>query len=144
MTRTPFRRKPAVTHTEQGLVIAGKPWPASWLPEEPNRKVHETSWRETVEQRAHAFGWEKQWHCRLTQQSAAGWFDEVFLRPGKALFVELKVRDRKGKANGTSKWQDEYIYAAIRAGLDVRVWTWPDDDEECWVTLGGPPGKGPG
>lgn len=83
--------------------------------------------------------WKKSWHCTVAQRSDAGFFDRVFLRPGHAFVAELKRRYADGTANSTSREQDEYIYAAIEAGWDVRVWTYPDDAWEAWETLTGLP-----
>lgn len=126
MKRTPMRRVKATERTEEGLLIAGKPWPSSWMSEK--------DWQSTVEDNAHFYGWVT-WHCNMPMRSSAGWFDLALLGSGSALFVELKVRDRHGKAGRVSPHQWEYIAAAQKAGLDARVWTWPDDYDEMIAEL---------
>jgi hypothetical protein len=106
----------------------------------PLNCMTEAEWDGTLMDWAFKVGrWKKAWHCTTAQKSEAGFFDRVWLMPGKALFTELKVRYASGTANRTSTAQDGYIYAGIEAGLDVRVWTWPDDAADAWVTLTGLP-----
>ena len=81
----------------------------------------------------------KAWHCTVAQRSEPGFFDRVFIFKDRAIFPELKVRYANGRANTTSREQDEFIYAGIAAGMDCRVWTFPDDAFEAWEALTGLP-----
>ena len=114
------------------VAVSGQRW--LW----PINHLTEKEWDGTLMDWASKLGrWRKAWHCTVAQKSDPGFFDRVWLRPGKALFTELKVRDKTGSPNTTSTAQDEYIYEGIAAGLDVRVWTFPDDVFEAWVMLAG-------
>ncbi len=125
MKRTPFRRKRRTKAEVQAGTIAGKPWPAAWM--------SEADWQKTVEDRAHFHGWTT-WHDNTPQRNKPGFLDLMLLKD-RAMFVELKVRDRNGDANTLSAKQWEMVAAMQAAGLEVRVWTWPDEDDECWEEL---------
>ena len=118
-------RSPLV-HTADGLFIAGMAWPACWMAEK--------TWQATVEEWAESYGWTT-WHCRMPQQSKAGWFDLAIMGDGCGVLAELKARSREGDLKSPTNQQWRYIAAATKAGWDVRVWDWPDDRDEAYDTL---------
>lgn len=122
MKRTPFRRQRRSKAEVQAGTIAGKPWPASWM--------SEADWQETVEEVFHHHGWVS-WHDNTPQRNKAGFLDLMLLKD-RAIFVELKARDKNGRPPSLRPGQWEMIGAMQKAGLDVRVWTWPDSEEEMW------------
>ena len=137
MTRTDaLRWKPksrnVVTHVLTAKRIAGFLWPAAYM--------SEADWDGTLQDWSMKLGsWSQTFHVYNSSRSAPGWFDRVWLKPGTALFVELKVRYRNGTANRLSKEQMAFQSAGALAGLDVRHWLFPDDCVEAWETLTGRP-----
>ena len=109
----------------------GRNWPLNW--------VSEKDFQSHVESLAHQFGW-KASHAHLPYFDTAGIPDLtlICIRPGKerALFAELKVRDKvKGQFRQPKGAQAEWIASMIKAGLDVRLWVWPDDDDAIYAEL---------
>ena len=138
LKRSPIQRKPrAVDPTAFDIVTQDGdryPWPASWM--------SEADWQETVIDYA-KFGDRdlKWWHCLDSRKNRRGWFDLVLLQPnrGVAILTELKVRDRQGNTKQASAEQKEFIAAALACNLDVRLWLYPDDQRDAWITLTGRP-----
>ena len=133
MKRTPMRRgtKPPVLPTgrvrgsdwrEHGK---GRNWPACWQPE--------AKFQAHVEGLAHFYGWRAS-HAHLPYFDTAGQPDltMICVKEGRrrALWAELKVRDKQGNWKAPKGEQAAWIADMILAGLDVRVWLWPDDDDE--------------
>lgn len=135
----PFRgRVRKVAHETEGVfwleTIDGRRWlwPVDWMSEE--------DWETTLVDWAFKLGGcLKSWHCTTAQRSDPGFFDRVWMFTGRHLVTEQKVRNRNGVANTTSPDQKAYIAAGLASGLDVRVWTWPDDHDDAWTTLTGLP-----
>lgn len=137
----PFRgRVRKVAHETEGVfwleTIDGRRW--LW----PVNCMTEAQWDGTLEDWAFKSGGHhvvKSWHCVTPQTSDPGFFDRVYLLKDRAVFAELKVRYQNGVANGTSTGQKQFIAAGLGAGLDIRVWTFPDDAFDAWETLTGQP-----
>lgn len=123
-TENPYISPFARPGNEWRQVGKGREWPAFWMAEK--------SFQSHVESVAAEYGW-KTSHAHLPYFDTAGIPDltMVCIRPGRerALFVELKVRDRKGVFVPPKGAQADWIGWMRRAGLDVRVWLWPDDDD---------------
>ena len=135
MRRSPMRRRPALGWGEDTFYledIHGRRW--LW----PNHWMSEKDLEDTLVDWAFKLGnCIRTWHVYSPERSDAGFWDRVWLFPGRALFTEQKVRDRKGVANTLSVEQKGFLYDGIAAGLDCRTWCFPDDCEEAWVTLTG-------
>lgn len=103
----------------------GRNWPLNWMSEK--------DFQSHVEGLAHSYGWMAS-HAHLPYFDTAGIPDLTLIctRRGqeRALFAELKVRDKKGTWRTPKGAQAVWIAAMVMAGLDVRVWVWPDDDDE--------------
>ena len=127
MKLTPLRRGPRPV---QEQVIAGVQWPAGWQ--------KESSFQRQVEDLFAYYGWLTS-HSHLPFYDTAGWPDiaAICTKAGKerALFVELKVRDKKGRLPKPSPAQYRWISAMLKAGLDVKVWSWPDSWSEITQEL---------
>ena len=146
MRRSPIRRvPPRVPQSDPAIFeIETKDgdryiWPVEHMPEEGA-----DGWRATVE------GWAilgdndtMIWHAQTseTTRSKKGWFDDAIFQPrrGYHVLAELKVRDREGDANTPSTAQWRYISAALKSGVNVQVWTWPDDGRLAFESLTGQP-----
>lgn len=142
LKRSPMRRVRKVKTEHVGvfdLVLpSGRVWP-HWP---AMNLMSEKEWDNTCLEWAFKLGGcLKTWHCETgdDSRSSPGWFDRIYFFKGRAVVVEHKVRYANGKANDTSPWQKEYIAAAFAAGWDPRVWTWPDDHDDAWLTLTGLP-----
>lgn len=107
----------------------GRNWPASWMAE--------AKFQAHVESIAVQSGW-RIWHCQNPKTSLPGLPDLILIKAGSGiLYRELKVRDKNGRANTARGDQLEFLCDICLAGGDGRVWLWPDDDEQIWLTLTG-------
>lgn len=138
LRRTPFKGRIKRTDVqEDGSFVLVTPdgqhfdWPEHHLPEEPskgwNRRVH-ACFRWQVEDYMRDLGW-RTWHCELEMRSEPDIWDLVCHRE-RELWLELKVRDTKGVANGLSAGQWQFGAALMHAGVEHHVITWPDDWEK--------------
>lgn len=119
MKRTPMRRGPKEVKQR---VIAGMDWPAHFMPE--------SKFQAMVEADAHTLGWMHS-HSHLPYFDTAGWPDLALVHPTKHRFIvrELKVTSMAGRVGKPTPKQSEWISALALAGVDVGVWTWPQDHE---------------
>lgn len=128
--RTPWGRKPKPVRPDN-WTIAGVPWPASWIPEEPQtgfRRNRDDCFRWRVEDLLYAMGW-KFWHLNEAKRSDPGFPDLVAFRE-RTIWLENKVRDRDGKKNGMSAAQKAFAATIALAGGEFYCITWPDDWSE--------------
>ena len=126
--RLKARRKPV---ERPDWTIAGKPWPSSFMTE--------AKFQAHVESVAHGYGW-KTSHAHNPFFDDAGWPDlaMVCTERGRNRFLvaELKVRSEKqGTWRKPKGEQAEWISYLALAGVDVRVWVWPDSDDEIYAEL---------
>lgn len=129
-TENPYISPFARHGNEWRMVGKGRDWPVHWMSEK--------AFQAHVEDVAAQNGW-KTSHAHLPYFDTAGIPDlsMVCIVPGRerALFAELKVRSKKGTFIPPKGAQADWIGWMRRAGLDVRVWVWPDDDDEIFVEL---------
>lgn len=118
-----MRRKPAY----EGQTPAQARISATW----PYEYMTEAAFQAMVERDAYTLGWMAS-HSHLPFFDTAGWPDLALVHPRKHRFMlrELKVTTGTGKVPKPSPKQDEWLSALAKAGLDVAVWTWPQDQEK--------------
>lgn len=137
LKRVPFKRKRIKKEpVSPGVFWLVLPSGDRWL--WPVNQLTEAEWEGTLQDWAFKLNpkkWKRSWHCTSAQRSEPGFFDRLWLGVGQHLATEQKVRYADGTANTTSTAQDNYIYDGILAGLDVRVWTFPDSVRDAWETL---------
>lgn len=105
--------------------IAGKLWPISYMPEiTPEWRGQET-FHEKVGDDLHWAKWTF-WHCTDPRLSDEGFPDYVAFRE-RIVWIELKVRNRDGKANTMSKGQRAFANRIVRGGGEFHEVLWPDD-----------------
>ncbi len=108
----------------------GRNWPVAWMAEK--------DFQSHVESVAHGNGW-KTSHAHLPFFDTAGIPDLYMLcvvhGRRRHLWAELKVRDMKGRLTMPKGAQAEWIADMRLAGEDVRVWVWPDSDNEIYEEL---------
>ena len=108
--------------------IAGKPWPASFMPE--------SKFQTHCESIAGGLGWMHS-HSHLPYFDTAGWPDLALLHPTKKRFMvrELKVTSEAGRVGKPTPTQWEWLRGLREAGVDADVWTWPMDEERIFTEL---------
>ena len=113
---------------EWRLVGKGRDWPLFWMPEK--------DFQSHCESVASGLGW-KHSHAHLPYFDTAGIPDLTVVHPIKrrAMFRELKVRNKKGLYVPPKGAQADWLVWLANAGLDVDVWLWPDDDERIFEEL---------
>lgn len=133
LKRTPMRRTPMRRQVNAAgeSTIAGVLWPAGWIPEEPlkgYKRYRDDCFRWRVEDLLAAGGW-AYWHLTDAKRSDPGVPDLWCLRD-RIMFLELKVRNRDGKANGMSPAQYAFAARIHHAGGEYHCITWPDSWDE--------------
>lgn len=121
--RAPMKKEPSLT---PGMYrIAGREWPASYMPEITPEYRGQQTFHGMVGDELHLRKW-KFWHCTDPRLSDAGFPDYVCFRE-REVWLELKVRDRNGKANTMSAGQIAFANTIIAAGGEFHDILWPDD-----------------
>lgn len=124
--RKPRQRKEATTTEGVVRLTCGALWPVEWQSEK--------DWQDMVEQYAHLNGW-TYWHNNNPRMSDAGLPDLILFRD-RIVWVELKVRDRKGRAGRVRPAQMAFYASIQKAGGEAYVFTWPDDWDQVKAVLG--------
>lgn len=126
---TSWPRRPSVkkvpTSTPGVFRIAGVLWPVDYMPEITPEYAGGPTFHKKVGDLLFACGW-KFWHCTDPFLSDEGFPDYVAFRE-REVWLELKVRDRDGKANTMSAGQRAFANTIIRAGGEFHDVLWPDD-----------------
>jgi hypothetical protein len=115
----------------------GRNWPLNYMPESTTSERYPVTFQAHVEKIAHDLGW-KTSHAHLPFFDTAGIPDLYLLRvkgTRRHLWAELKVRDRQGKWRPPTGAQADWIADMRLAGEDVRLWLWPDSDDEIYEEL---------
>ena len=127
MKRTPLRPS---GFTRAANTFAQTPAQARISKTWPIEYMKESEFQAQVESDAHQLGWMAS-HSHLPFFDTAGWPDLALVHPRKHRFMvrELKVTTKTGKVPAPKGKQAEWLSALALAGVDVGVWTWPQDKD---------------
>lgn len=121
-------KAPRNQSSEWREVGKGRAWPAHWMSEK--------DFQSHCESVGAGHGW-KTSHAHLPYFDTAGIPDltAVCIVKGRerAIFRELKVRNRKGYYEEPKGAQSDWLAWMANAGLNVGVWVWPDDDDAIFA-----------
>ena len=106
---------------------------AAWGAKKRAENQSEKQFQQQVEDLATLLGWWS-FHVYNASRSPAGFTDLVLFRE-RVIFAELKVRDKKGKANKLKAPQIEMSHRCFKAGAEWYSWLDPDDWPEIKEVL---------